>query len=118
MPVDRVYADPRVAANRGRTALRRGPLVFCLEAADNGSDLDALLLPASAELTAAFEPDLLGGIVALRGTAQRLVSDAEAGGALYSTVPPRSVPAPITAVPYYAWDNRTPGEMQVWLRES
>ena len=115
MPVQRVYADPRVAVNRGRVALRRGPIVYCLEAADNGPHLDALTLPRDADLTAEFTPELLGGVVVLRGTARRLSSDTESG--LYRTEPPRSEPAPITAIPYCAWDNRAPGEMLVWIRE-
>ena len=115
MPPQRVYADPRVRANLGRVALRRGPIVYCLEAADNGPDLDLLTLPRDADLTAEPAPDLLGGVVVLRGTARRLSSDTESG--LYRTEPPRSEPAPITAIPYCAWDNRAPGEMLVWIRE-
>ncbi len=114
MTVQRVYADLRVEVNRGRIALRRGPTVYCLEAADNGSDLDWLTLPREAELTAEFVPDLLGGVVVLRGMARRLPSETNA---LYSTAPPTSVPAAMTAVPYSVWDNRTPGEMRVWIRE-
>ena len=115
MTVQRVYADPRVQVNRGRAALRRGPIVYCLESADNGPDLDALTLPHDAELAAEPAPGLLGGVVVLRGTARRLSSDTESG--LYRTEPPRLEPAPITAIPYCAWDNRAPGEMLVWIRE-
>ncbi len=115
MSTQRVYADPRVGVNRGRVALRRGPIVYCLEAADNGSDLDSLTLPREAELTAEFAPDLLGGVVVLRGTARRLSS--ETGSGLYRTVPPPTEPAAVTAIPYCAWDNRAPGAMQVWIRE-
>ncbi len=115
LTVQHVYADPRVAADKGRVALRRGPLVYCLEAADNGPDLDALTLPRGAGFTADFEPELLGGVVVLRGTASRLSSDT--AGKLYRTTPPHSEPAAITAIPYYAWDNRAAGEMQVWIRE-
>ena len=39
-------------------------------------------------------------------------------GQLYQTEPPALKPVPLTAIPYYAWDNRAPGEMQVWLPES
>lgn len=114
MPVQRIYADPRVEGNRGRVALRRGPTVYCLEAADNGPNLDALSLPREAELTAELAPDLLGGVVVLRGAARRLSSDTKA---LYSSTPPAAVPAAITAVPYSVWDNRAAGEMLVWIWE-
>ena len=117
MPVERVYASPNVAAGRGRIALQRGPLVYCLESADNSPDLDALTLPPDAPLCAEFRPDLLGGVVVLRGEAWKLSLDGWEAE-LYRPEPPVSVPAPITAIPYFAWDNRAPGEMRVWLRES
>ena len=115
MSVQRIYAAPRVTADQGRVALRRGPIVYCLEAADNSPDLDALILPRDTELTAEVEPGLLGGVVVLRGTARRLSLDTKNG--LYRTVPPCLEPAPIIAIPYSAWDNRAPGEMRVWIRE-
>ena len=36
---------------------------------------------------------------------------------LYRTEPPAVEQAKLTAVPYFAWDNREPGEMLVWLRD-
>jgi hypothetical protein len=113
MPVERVYARPAVAADAGRVALQRGPIVYCLEETDNGPGLDALCLPADAALTAGFEPDLLGGVSVIRGRARRLV---DAGGALYSTTPPAVETVPLTAVPYALWANRQVGEMMVWIR--
>ncbi len=114
LPVERVRAHPAVAADRGRVALRRGPVVYCLEEADNplpetaeagGMRLDALALPRDAELTATFEPDLLDGVVTLAGQALR-----RDGG--------NGAPQAFKAVPFYAWGNRARGEMQVWLREA
>ncbi len=116
MPVERVYANPKVRQDCGRVALQRGPVVYCLEAADNDDDLNALSLPHEAKLEASFAPDLLSGVMVLRGNAERL-SDTNWEGALYRTAPPTSEAVPVTAIPYFAWDNRTPGEMQVWLRE-
>lgn len=119
LPAERVRAHPRVAADRGRVALMRGPLVYCLEQADIGSGIEALRLPGDAPLTAEARPDLLGGVVVLRGVARR--EEAPESGPLYTAgehpVTPREVPAPITAIPYFAWENRGPGEMAVWIRE-
>ena len=109
-----IHAFGRTA---GRVALQRGPVVYCLEAADNGEDLDALTLPRAANFTATFDPDLLGGVAVLRGQAERLSSDAW-GEEIYRAQPPASVSVPVTAIPYFAWDNRAPGEMQVWIREA
>lgn len=113
MPVERVYANPRVRQNCGRVALQRGPVVYCLEQTDNGPDLNALSLPATSKLTTRWQPKLLGGVVTIQGRAQREVG----GKPLYSFAPSKRKPVALKAVPYYAWDNRSPGEMLVWIRE-
>jgi hypothetical protein len=113
MPVERIYAHPRVRQNCGRVALQRGPVVYCLEQTDNGPDLNALSLPARSKLTPRWQPKLLGGVVTIQGRALRTVP----GPTLYTTAPGKRRPCRITAIPYYAWDNRAPGEMLVWLRE-
>jgi len=116
MPVERIHAHPNVRYDNGRVALQRGPVVYCLEAADNGPALDTLSLPRDAEWEASFAPDLLSGVTILRGKGQRL-SSAGWESALYRPDVPAPVAASVTAVPYFAWDNRASGEMQVWLRE-
>jgi DUF1680 family protein len=108
MPVERVHADPRVKADVGRVALQRGPVVYCLEGADNHGHVRNLSLPRTATLSARFEKGLLGGVVVVRGTALSAVRH----GSERTT---RAVP--FQAVPYFAWDNRQPGEMVVWLPE-
>lgn len=104
MPIRRVKADARVKANVGRVALQRGPVVYCAEAVDNGGRVDDLVLPPDSELNAERRDDLLGGVTALTGTAQRRTKDG-------------TEPAKFLAVPYYAWDHRDPGQMAVWLAE-
>ena len=116
MPVERVYANPKVRMANGKVALRRGPIVYCLEEVDNPfPPLARIALPRHAPLTAAFEPHLLGGVVVIKGEALVTV-DAE-DGVLYRSEPPRAELKPIQAVPYCVWDNRAPGQMVVWLRE-
>lgn len=114
MPVERVRAHPRVAHARRQVALQRGPIVYCLEQADNGSGLDCLQLPRAAEVTARFEPTLLGGCVVLEAPARRVAAD---DGPLYSTATPAHEPARLRAVPYALWANRGEGEMRVWIDE-
>lgn len=116
MPVERVYAHPQVRDDAGRTALQRGPLVYCLEEVDNGANLEAVRLPREADLRPEWRPDLLGGVMVLRGTARRLDSQPW-GDTLYTAEPPVERPVELTAVPYYAWANRGPGDMLVWVRE-
>jgi DUF1680 family protein len=113
-PPARVYADPRIRHNTGRVAIMRGPLLYCLEQVDNGPDLNALTLPRSARIVEKTTPRLLGGVVTLHTTGRR---DTPADTALYTTRQPRTKPAKLTFVPYYAWANRREGEMISWVRE-
>jgi len=115
MPVRRVYANARVEADRGRVALQRGPLVYCIEAVDNAGHVRNLAVPPGSLIEAEHRPDLLGGVTVLKGKARaRLPEDWRA--ALYRELPtPEEVE--FVAVPYYAWDNRDPGEMVVWIPE-
>jgi uncharacterized protein len=114
MPAERVRAHPDVRADQGRVALKRGPIVYCLEAVDNAAPLHRILLPRTTEIAPHFEPGLLGGVSMLTGVARaQQVSD----GALYRSEPAPTEAVPIKAVPYHAWDHREPGEMLVWLPE-
>jgi len=102
MPIQRVYAHEKVEENRGKVALMRGPIVYCLEAVDHSNaDVHRVALPNTANLRAEHRPQLLGGLTVLRGKAL-----AEAGD-----------PVAMTAVPYYAWCNREKGAMTVWINE-
>ena len=117
MPPERLYADPRVRMDLGRVALRRGPLIYCVEEADNpGGSVQTLTLPRDATIEPERRKDLLGGIVALRTTARRLLPAPDTP--LYAPSPPASHDVMLTALPYFLWANREPGSMQVWLAES
>jgi DUF1680 family protein len=106
-----------VAADVASVALRRGPIVYCLEQADHAAALHRVLLPADAALTARFDPGLLGGVAVVEAVGAAL-SDAGWDGELYRGDPPAAEPCAIRAIPYAAWDNRAPGQMTVWLREA
>ena len=98
MPVRAVNADARVAADQGRIALQRGPIVYCIETQDSpGRCVRALKLSSASLPIASFQPELLKGVVVLRG--QSADNPAQA----------------YTAIPYYAWANRGAGEMEVWF---
>lgn len=113
MPPERIWAHPSVGADGGRVALRRGPLVYCLESPDNGGPVQHLRLPRGAEL-AVDRRDLFDGIVALTAQGLRL----NASGPLYTTSPPATSAAVLTAIPYYLWANRGPASMSVWVPEN
>ncbi len=99
MPVEKVRAREEVEANRGRVALQRGPLVYCAEQADNsGLRYDAFSIASDAVFAATHRPELLGGVTVLSGLTEDGTS--------------------CRLIPYYAWDNRDAGYMQVWIREA
>jgi DUF1680 family protein len=89
----RIEADERVAADRGRVALRYGPLIYCIESVDQ--NVDSVLSP-DAPLTTQWRPDLLGGVMVIRGK----FADGK----------------PMLAIPYYARANRG-GRYAVWIRD-
>ncbi len=109
MPVHRVVALDSVEADRGRVALQRGPIVYAVEWPDvPDGHVRNLLLPDGAALDTAFEPDMLRGVTVVRGR-----------GRAYRKIPEAdtlaSTDVPFTAIPYYAWAHRGPGEMAVWF---
>jgi hypothetical protein len=114
MPPRRVRAHHAVEANVGRVALARGPLVYCLEAADNGGSARNLWLAADAELGEEWRGELLGGtsVVLAQGGAAALDGNKQR----------TSRPADLVAIPYCLWNNRPgagpQGEMVVWIPES
>jgi DUF1680 family protein len=113
MPVRRVVANEAVAADHGRVALQRGPIVYAAEWPDNpGGRVRNLMLPEDAKLTAEFRPGLLNGVVVVKAPAVALGHDEQ--GRVVRTA------QELAAIPYYAWANRGPGEMLVWIpdRES
>jgi DUF1680 family protein len=113
MPVQRVAAHPNVKADQGQFAIQRGPLVYCLEACDQSEPLASLYLPADAELTTARKKGVPGVVVAIQGWAG-VAAEQDWTRRLYqASAPARRVH--ITAIPYYAWDNRQAGAMKVWL---
>lgn len=115
MPIERVAAHPAVAADAGKVALQRGPVVYCLEQCDHRAPVRAIHLPDRARLTARFDRKLLGGVTVIEGTG---LAPSPAGwkGRLYRPAAEAKLkPAKIKAVPYCLWDNRAPGAMTVWL---
>ena len=100
MPIRRVHAHEKVKADEGKVALMRGPIVYCIEAADNPDvDVHRLALAPKADLRAEHRAALLGGVTVLEGKA---LADGKR-------------PVTLTAVPYYAWANREKKPMTVWF---
>jgi DUF1680 family protein len=96
MPVRRVTANPAVAADRGRIAFERGPLVYCAEGVDNNGKVLDRVLGGETEFHTRVRPHLLGGIVEV-------------------TIRAKEEAEPLNCIPYYAWCNRGASEMRVWF---
>ncbi|HEV7710758.1 MAG TPA: beta-L-arabinofuranosidase domain-containing protein [Asanoa sp.] len=111
-----LVAHPRVAAAHHRVALARGPLVYCVEQADQGdTPIADIRLTGAERWTAQHRPDLLGGVTALTADASAVAAD---DGPLYRPIhngPSTDAAARVTAIPYYAWANREPGAMRVFI---
>jgi hypothetical protein len=119
-----VAANPLVSADYGRVAVQRGPLVYCLEQVDQedrGSIFDFALSASAAPswgFTSEFRPDILGGIMVLKhqglATAKPL-SEEPLYHAFEKAPRNQEKEVDLTFIPYYAWANRLPGAMEVWI---
>jgi hypothetical protein len=116
MPVELLQASPRVRENAGKIALQRGPLVYCLEEADNGNNLPSLSIAKNPELKWVFDKEILGGAVIIKAAGYR-INEENWGDQLYRPFINEDKPVSLTAVPYFMWGNRGQGEMQVWIRQ-
>ena len=119
MPVRTVVANHRVSDDRGRIAVERGPLVYCAEWADNaGINPHHLLLARQPQFdvqTAYSIQNTEGNgnsfnVTAIKANAQEANVDAD--GRLVSK------DVKVTLIPYYAWNHRGAGKMDVWLARS
>jgi len=110
-----LWANPLVRQDAGRAALMRGPLVYCVEATDNGAGLNGIRLGEDIAAKTA-EIAELGGAIALDIPVTK--DEADWGATLYRTRPPAAEKATARFVPYHLWDNRAPGEMLVWVRSA
>lgn len=109
------YASSKIPALSGKTALCRGPLVYCFEGIDNADDVLSLSLKRGGNLNvSAYDENLLNGIVTISADALRR----DASDTLYSSDVPDEKPCQAVAVPYYTWGNRGENQMRVWMNET
>ena len=99
MEIRKVVSNEKVEANRGKIALERGPLVYCVEEADNPSGVLSLEIPEQTYFNYSFDKGLLNGLGKITGMAILMGQKKK-----------------MTAIPYFAWAHREMGEMSVWLK--
>lgn len=111
-----VYANPQVRADAGKTAVVKGPVVYCLEETDNGSNLSNLYVDTTAGIEEIFDEQLLGGTVICKVKGKRFKAMEWKDGKLYADHKLAMEDVTLTLVPYCYWGNRQTGEMQVWIK--
>lgn len=117
MSIKRMKAHPKVRANAGKVALQRGPLVYCIEQADNGPDLQHVRLPDNAELKLAYNSELANGVYTIEATGFSVDMEAWQHDLYAANTSLPLKEKKLTFIPYYTWANRGEGEMMVWVKE-
>ncbi len=110
-----VKANQKIHYNAGRAAIVRGPLVYCLEEKDNGKYLDQIVVEAGANLTEEMDFEMPGSCVTVKAKGFRETAQS-CEDVLYMPYESREEEMTVKAVPYFLWNNRGKGEMQVWMR--
>ena len=108
MNIKRVVSRPEVKQDEDRVALQRGPLVYCIEGADNEGQAWNVILPDNASFETSFQQNLLEGVQVIQFNAPSLQINSDGQSVKTET-------KKVTAIPYYAWCNRGQNAMQVWL---
>lgn len=90
MPVEYVYADPRVKEDVGKCAIQRGPIVYCAEEIDNPGIFESMQISSTTDKWQVKKDNMLNGIYRITNGNYNLI-------------------------PYYSWDNREPSQMKVWI---
>lgn len=115
-----IEAHPSVDSVRGCLALQRGPLVYCFEQCDLDESLrlEDMKVEAHMPISEQWRDDIVGGVMALQVSGKSVGCEAWKGQ-LYRTCKGYSQKTAdsirMTAIPYYAWANRSSGAMRVWI---
>lgn len=116
MPVRTITAHEKVKADEGRVAVERGPLVYCAEGADNqGFSIFNFLMPQQPQFAVSDQQingkrDVNFSVKAISVKGKAVEQDVQGN--------PTVKDATLTMIPYYAWNHRGPGLMEVWMPRS
>ena len=108
MDVREIISRPEVKQDNDRVALQRGPLVYCIEGADNDGKAWNIVLPTGTSYTTAAYTVATEPVVAIQFDAPAFIISSDAQNI-------QTQKKKITAIPYYVWCNRGSNQMQVWL---
>jgi len=109
MPVEKVVANEQVKADRGRFALQKGPIIYCLEGVDHkDSMVQSIVVDKKEAVGSVYEDGLLRGVTVLTTEGYEAARGPKSSEIVTS-------PEAVKAIPYYSWNNRGTGEMEVWI---
>lgn len=109
MQAQHIYANSNVKADTGRFAIQYGPIMYCLEGADNKDSLvQNIVVNKTTPLQVSYNSGLLNGINVITTEGQATRRQLNTSALLTST-------QQVRAIPYYAWNNRGADEMEVWI---
>jgi DUF1680 family protein len=116
MPATLIESNPLVEETKNQVAIKRGPIVYCLESSDlPDQGMFDVAIPASIKLQSSPMKIENGNVMALIGEA-RLLQNNDWKNTLYKEVNTTVKPVKIKLIPYYAWANRGKTDMTVWLQ--
>ena len=107
MDVREVVANKNIKDDIGKTALQRGPLIYCAEWPDNFGKTSNIILPRETVFRSVYEPGLLNGVMTIKTEvpAVKIIQENSITTASQQ----------FTAIPYYSWAHRGKGEMMIWF---
>jgi DUF1680 family protein len=116
MPATLIESNPLVEETNNQVAVKRGPVVYCLESADlpAGMAVNDIIIPSNSKFKAVSKQISGGRVNALEAQALQL-SNNNWNNNLYRTLNTSTKPVTIQLIPYYAWANRGQTDMRVWL---
>lgn len=119
MPVRRVYGNPLVRSVAGKVAVQRGPLVYCLEEADNGEALHNVWLPKESEFRLVEGKGIFAHKVLIQAEGEKQSAADPEQQPLWHFDTPLTTrePQTLTFIPWFSWANRGEGEMRIWVNE-
>ena len=121
METNFIKSYPHVMNNFGKIAIKRGPIIYCIEQVDNlDFDVWDLTVNTEGKMKSEFRKDILNGVVIVQG--EGMVLDHKAYGTNlyvpYKSIRNENKPVNFVAIPYYTWANRKPGPMITWIKVS
>lgn len=112
-----MVANPKAEQLRNQVAVMRGPVLYCLESKDlpNDKNIDNVRIPSEIKFKVT-ESEFPFGIKTLEGKANYF-DEKPWEGDLYRRLKAskKMERLPISLIPYFAWNNRGPTAMSVWL---